>query len=110
MKTNTLIKQVKENVLDALISEKESLIVKFYFILKKYSELLNSKQLGFWEKQIEDNKWELISTTKIGVKQELLRWQNYEPSLESLLYYLQDTSENILSYWFDDDLCNRQGQ
>lgn len=110
MKTKSHISKIKEQVISALSSDKETLIKGFAKALKYSSKLLNTDKLGFWEKQLKENKWELIAITKLGVKEELESWRNYEPSFKTLLNRLQGASEKILVYWEEDDLCEMQGQ
>lgn len=110
MNINAGLQNIKEQVLVALMSNKETLIKEYYNILKVASTLLNTDDLNYWQNQLRQHKWELFPTTKIGVSQELINWQKYQLSLDTFFYRLLDTSEHILVYHIEDDLCETQGQ
>jgi len=110
MKIKSRLYKIKEQVLDALCSDKETLLEKYANVLRISVELLKTNELDFWLSQISNNKWELIPTTKSGVLEEMNNWKNYEPSLKTILERIRETSENILVYWSEDDLCDMQGQ
>lgn len=110
MKITSHIEKIRTQVIATLSNDKEILLQELAKVLRDSSELLNTDKLLFWEKQLEKHPWDLIPTTKAGVKQELHRWQNYEPSRKTLLTRLHETCERVLVYWEEDDLCEMQGQ
>ena len=110
MNINSHIKNIKELLIGALTSEKEILIKELTKALRYSTELLKTDELAVWENFLKENRWELIPTTKAAVKEELGYWQNYEPSLKTLVNRLQDSCEKLLIYWREDDLCEMQGQ
>ncbi len=110
MRVNSHLQKIKEQVIDALSSDKEQLIKKYSIILNNSNKLLKTTEFDFWRNQIIRYKWDAIPVTKIGVSNELIVWKNFKPTLKNLYFQLQKTSENILSFWEVDDLCEMQGQ
>ncbi|BDD03724.1 hypothetical protein [Aureibacter tunicatorum] len=110
MNTKTHLKNTKEQVIEALSSEKEVLVKEFASILRICSDVLNIEKLLFWEDLLKENGWESLLITKSAVSEQLIFWRNYEPSLKTLSASLQKTCEKVFLYWEEDDLCDMQGQ
>jgi len=97
-------------MLDALSSDKESLINKYSNLLLRNSNLLRFSEFDFWKTQLDNIDWNEIPVTVNGVKREVVLWNNFEPNLKEISIRLKETSENVLTYWQENDLCEMQGQ
>jgi len=93
---------------EALVRPHPELIAELYKVLLQTRELLKIDCFDFWIRQIDETPIDEIPTTKYGVECARGNWEDCQISRNALTQALGQTSESVLTYCSNDDVCTCQ--
>ena len=114
MNFSNYVKRIRRNLRSCLVGDKQEILTGLRQCLLEARSLLKTDDLDFWISQFDQQEMSEFATTRFGLEE--TRWclredvETTENSRSVLLKELQASSENILTFTSDNDLCSMQSQ
>lgn len=99
----------QEETKEALLMDKEGLLLKLKNVIIGVSELIQTNEYDFWLNQLNEMPFQEFPVTKNGIIREKVRLEE-KMNQKSIPRGMIVDLERLFTFWEEDDLCEMQGQ